>query len=116
MVKRAEDHRVQINENMKGGTGPTQVIRVMEEGEYESPLKLIGKLVLQPGSALGYHTHEGEEEIIHVLSGTARYIDGSEETLLRAGDSCICLSGHGHSIACASETEPLVVFAVINRL
>ena len=116
MVKRAEEHITQLNEKMKGGTGVTRVTRIMAEGEYESPLKLIGKLVLQPGCSLGYHTHDGEEEIIHVLSGPARYNDDGEETLLRAGDSCICLSGHGHSIACAGETEPLVVFAVINRL
>ena len=91
------------------------VDRVLDAGEYESPLKLIAKLVLRPGSSLGYHTHEGEEEIIHVLSGTAAYNDDGTETRLHAGDSCICLSDHGHSIACAGE-EPLTVYAVINKI
>ena len=100
MVKREAELTRQFNEHMKGGNGTVEVIRVLDAGEYESPLKLIAKLVLRPGSSLGYHTHEGEEEIIHVLSGTA---------------ACICLSGHGHSIACAGE-EPLTAYAVINKI
>lgn len=115
MVKRRETLSHQMNEGMKGGTGATEVIRVLEAGEYESGIKLIAKLILRPGCSLGYHTHQGEEEIIHILSGTARYNDDGEETTLYPGDSCVCLSSHGHSIACAGE-EPLVVYAVINRL
>lgn len=115
MVKREAELTRQFNEHMKGGTGTVEVIRVLDAGEYEGPLKLIAKLVLRPGSSLGYHTHEGEEEIIHVLSGTAAYKDDGTETTLHAGDSCICLSGHGHSIACAGE-EPLTVYAVINKV
>ena len=115
MVKREAERTRQFNEHMKGGTGTVEVIRVLDAGEYESPLKLIAKLVLRPGSSLGYHTHEGEEEIIHVLSGTAAYNDDGTETTLHAGDSCICLSDHGHSIACAGK-EPLTVYAVINKI
>lgn len=115
MVKREAELTRQFNEHMKGGTGTVEVIRVLDAGEYESPLKLIAKLVLRPGSSLDYHTHEGEEEIIHVLSGTAAYNDDGTETRLHAGDSCICLSDHGHSIACAGE-ELLTVYAVINKI
>lgn len=116
MIKRSEAHTHQHNEKMKGGTGTVEVIRSLEQGEYESGIKLIGRLVLRPGSSLGYHVHQGEEEIIHVLSGDARYNDGGEETILHPGDSCVCLSGHGHSIACAGEAEPLVIYAVVNQL
>ena len=115
MVKREAELSRQFNKQMKGGAGTTEVIRVLDSGEYESGLKLIAKLVLRPGCSLGYHTHQGEEEIIHVLSGTAAYNDDGVETTLHAGDSCVCLSSHGHSIACAGE-EPLVVYAVINQL
>ena len=116
MIKRAEEHVSQYNEAMKGGTGVTEILRTLEPGEYDSGLKLIGRLVLRPGCSLGYHTHEGEEEIIHILSGTARYLDEGVEAILYAGDSCVCRSGHGHSIACADAQEPLVLYAVINQL
>ena len=117
MVRRNENLTHLFNEHMKGGTGTVEVIRVLEPGEYESGIKLIAKLVLRPGCSLGYHTHEGEEEIIHVLSGCAVYNDDGAMNRLSAGDSCVCLSGHGHSIACAPEAEePLVVYAVINKV
>ena len=58
MVKREAELTRQFNEQMKGGTGTTEVIRVLDAGEYESGLKLIAKLVLRPGCSLGYHTHE----------------------------------------------------------
>lgn len=117
MVRRNEQLTHLFNERMKGGEGTVEVIRVLEPGEYKSGLKLIAELVLRPGCSLGYHTHEGEEEIIHVLSGSALYNDDGELTGLSAGDSCVCLSGHGHSIACApGAEEPLVVYAVINQV
>lgn len=115
MVKREAELTRQFNEHMKGGTGTVEVIRVLDNAEYESSLRLIAKLVLRPGCSLGYHTHEGEEEIIHVLSGTAAYNDDGTDTTLQTGDSCVCLSGHGHSIACAGD-EPLTVYAVINKV
>ena len=113
MVKREAEHIHQMQEHMKGGDGTVEIVRTLQPEEYDSRIKLLGQLVLRPGSSLGYHTHEGEEEIIHVLSGTARYIDDGAETTLCAGDSCVCRSGHGHSIACAGTDEPLVVYAVI---
>lgn len=112
MVKRHSELTRQFNEHMKDGKGTVEVIRVLDAGEYESPIKLIARLVLRPGCSLGYHTHEGEEEIIHVLKGCAVYNDDGAESVLQAGDSCVCFSGHGHSIACAGN-EPLEVYAVI---
>lgn len=112
MVKQWAELTRQLNEHMKGGEGTVEVIRVLDAGEYESPNKLIARLILRPGCSLGYHTHQGEEEIIHVLRGQATYRDGDAVTQLQAGDSCVCLSGCGHSIACCGE-EPLEIFAVI---
>ena len=45
MVKREAELSRQLNEQMKGGTGTTEVIRVLDAGEYESGLKLIAKPV-----------------------------------------------------------------------
>ena len=38
MVKREAELTRQFNEHMKGGTGTVEVIRVLDAGEYESPL------------------------------------------------------------------------------
>jgi quercetin dioxygenase-like cupin family protein len=115
MIRRAEELQPVLQPQMKGGTGTTEVIRGLQSGEYESGLKLIGRLVLRPGCSLGYHVHQGEEEIIHILQGEANYNDDGAEFTLHAGDTCLCRSGHGHSIACAGDGE-LVLYAVINQL
>lgn len=105
-----------FNTNMKGGAGTVEVIKFINEGDCESSLQLIAKLILKSGCSLGKHQHDGEEEIITILSGTASYNDNGVLVVLNAGDSCICLSGQTHSIANFSETEDLILLAVINKL
>ena len=86
MYHRASELKHIFNENMKGGTGTVEIIRSVNPIDYESPAKMIAKLILRPGCSLGKHMHEGEEEIITILSGHA------------------------------SPKEDLVLFAVINYL
>ena len=114
MIKNAQNIKHIFNEHMKGGNGTVEVIPSVLTGEYESPAKVIARLILKPGCSLGSHTHEGEEEIITVLKGTATYNDNGTQKTVTAGDVCICLNGQTHSIANASDTETLELFAVIN--
>ena len=103
MYHRASELKHIFNENMKGGTGTVEIIRSVNPIDYESPAKMIAKLILRPGCSLGKHMHEGEEEIITIVA-------------LEAGDTCVCKSGESHSIANASPKEDLILFAVINYL
>ncbi len=116
MYHKAADLQHVFNENMRGGTGTVEIIHSVQEGDYESKLKMVARLVLTPGTSLGEHSHEGEEEIITILSGTANYNDNGEMVTLHAGDTCVCLSGQSHSIANADENETLVIMAVISYL
>ena len=93
MYHRASELKHIFNENMKGGTGTVEIIR-----------------------SVGKHMHEGEEEIITILSGHAAYDDNGTIVALEAGDTCVCKSGESHSIANASPKEDLILFAVINYL
>ena len=116
MYHRASELKHIFNENMKGGTGTVEIIRSVNPIDYESPAKMIAKLILRPGCSLGKHMHEGEEEIITILSGHAAYDDNGTIVALEAGDTCVCKSGESHSIANASPKEDLILFAVINYL
>ena len=107
MYHRASELKHIFNENMKGGTGTVEIIHSVNPKDYESPAKMIAKLILRPGCSLGKHMHEGEEEIITILSGHAAYDDNGTIVALEAGDTCI---------ANASPKEDLILFAVINYL
>ena len=105
MYHRASELKHIFNENMKAGSGTVEIIRSVNRIDYE-----------RPGCSLGKHMHEGEEEIITILSGHAAYDDNGTIVALEAGDTCVCKSGESHSIANASPKENLILFAVINYL
>lgn len=71
---------------------------------------LLGRLT--PGSSIGLHTHEGNSEIIYILSGTGKALyDGQYETV-SAGCCHYCPQGHSHSLINDSG-EDLTFFAVV---
>ena len=113
MIKRAEDMVKLYNEHMRGGDGTVEIIRYLEPEEFNGNAKMIAKLVLKPGCAIGEHTHEGEEEIICIAKGNAEYNDNGTRVTLHEGDSCVCLGGQIHGIRNASDTENMEAFAVI---
>ena len=75
MYHRASELKHIFNENMKGGTGTVEIIHSVNPIDYESPAKMIAKLILRPGCSLGKHMHEGEEEIITILSASAKVVN-----------------------------------------
>lgn len=51
---------------------------------------------LRPGASSGLHTHQGNCEIVYVVSGTATFhYDGTVETV-RSGQVHYCPEGHSH--------------------
>ena len=50
-------------------------------------------LTLPVGSSIGLHTHEGNCEIIHVLSGSGVCHDDGQDVALRAGMTHYCRRG-----------------------
>lgn len=92
--------------NFLGGDGTIHAqMRADELGK-------ILKGVLDPGSSIGYHTHETSSEIIYILSGTGKVkYDGGEEAV-QAGQCHYCPKGHSHALINNSD-GPLEFFAVV---
>jgi mannose-6-phosphate isomerase-like protein (cupin superfamily) len=70
-------------------------------------------LNLDPGSSIGYHKHDREEEVFVILKGTAEVDDDGSKKILNQGDSILTGNGAGHSIRNIGK-EPLEVLAVIS--
>lgn len=90
----------------KGGDGDF-LVKMFTDGA--------GKIMrgtLPPGCSIGYHKHEGNCEIIYILSGAGKckYEDG-EETLA-AGDCHYCPEGKSHALI-NNGVENLEFFAVV---
>ena len=75
-------------------------------------LGLYARVIVPPHSAVPYHKHEGNCEIIYILSGAGKckYEDG-EETLA-AGDCHYCPEGKSHALI-NNGVENLEFFAVV---
>ena len=106
MILDFEQMKPQLIEHFKGGEG-TLSMRAFDDGKAKIML-----LTLAPGASVGAHTHEGDCEIVYVLSGTgtAMYEDGYE--VLTPGTCHYCPEGKRHCVINDSQGE-LTIFAVI---
>lgn len=113
MICRADKRSVQIRNQVRGGKGDAIFGHLFKSGEeLNENMRLFSVISLKKGDSIGYHVHEGEDELYFILRGEAAYDDNGEKTILRAGDSTITRSGEGHGIECAGE-ETLELLAVI---
>ena len=96
-----------------------QIVMGLKDGEGEAQLQpyddgVVRTLIitLKPGSYIGGHVHEGNCEVMYIISGRGvmKYDDGEEELL--PGDVHYCPEGHFHSLANAG-SEDLVLLAVL---
>ena len=67
---------------------------------------------LKPGASSGYHKHEGNCEIVHILEGKGHFVyDGTTEQAA-AGSVHYCPTGHSHAMYNDGDTD-LVYLAIV---
>lgn len=72
----------------------------------------IMKSCLRPGASSGLHKHEGNSEIVYIISGTATFhYDDNVETVGQ-GQVHYCLEGHSHYMENNTD-EDLWYFAIV---
>lgn len=114
MVRREEEIRVRPVQNAQGGEGEVLFYDWLLPEEAAGHGRVFSKLVIPPGSSIGYHSHEGEFEAYYVLSGEAVVNDNGEETTLHEGDMHMCVNGAGHGTRNESGQD-LVLMALIMK-
>ena len=82
------------------------------EKEMKDSSRLFGKVIVPPGSALAYHTHECEGEAYHILQGKGLYNDNGTKYEVHPGDTTFTCDGAGHAIENIGD-EDLVFMALI---
>ena len=112
MVREKQDIRERIVKNAQGGRGEVTFYDWLLPEEAPGHGRVFSKLVLPPGSSIGYHTHEGEFEAYYVVSGEATVDDNGTKKVLHPGDMNLCRSGDGHGTE-NNGTEDLVLMALI---
>ena len=96
-------------EGFKGGKG------TLTARNYTDDNCKIMKHVLAPGASTGLHKHEGNCEIVYVLSGEATvHYDGKVEQV-KVGQVHYCPMGHSHYMENLTDA-PLEYYAVVPEL
>ena len=113
MIKRFDELNRVVNENMRGGTGSVELTHLAGADEMYGKSRLYARATLKPGCSIGFHVHENETELYHVVSGSALYDDNGVEVVLSAGDTTVTPSGQGHSIANNGDDDLEIVALII---
>lgn len=112
MVRRKSE-LVTESKCIRGGKGEAVMQKLLNgEEEMYGKGRMFNLMTLAPGNSIGYHQHEGDNEIFVILSGTAEYNDNGTPVQVTEGDVCVCNSGEFHGMVNNSE-EPLRFVALI---
>lgn len=101
-------------EHLQNGPGGAMFYPCIAPGEKPggSRLKMVARIELDPGAAVGEHEHAGDEEVYIALFGEGRFTDDETVHEVAPGDVMITLDGHRHSLE-NTGNEPFVFVAVI---
>ena len=112
MIRKNHEMEKEVRERMRDGVGTVEVLHVFRSRELKGKTRLFARLRLPAGSSIGFHRHEGEEEIFYILSGTGEVSEGGPLSAVGPGDAALTGGGGGHSIS-NTGTAPLEILAVI---
>ena len=112
MIARNEELQTEIRENMRGGKGSVKLEHWFKPEAFGAKVRLCTRMTLAPGSSIGSHTHDGEDEIYLVLAGRGLIQENGEWVPIKSGDMILTGKGGTHGVE-NNSTEPLVIAAVI---
>jgi len=112
MITRNGEMQPELRENMRGGKGAVTLEHWFKPEAFGAKIRLCTRMTLAPGSSIGSHTHDGEDEIYLVLAGSGLIQENGEWVPIQTGDAILTGKGGTHGVE-NNGTEPLVIAAVI---
>lgn len=101
-----------IREHANGGKGKIIIQPLLSEEELSGKCRMYARATLPVGSSMGEHTHHGDGECYHILSGHGFYTGDGVTREVGPGDTTFCADGHSHAIENTGD-EDLVFMALI---
>lgn len=103
----------QVDAANNGGEGFFTRERIADGVDQLGPsIKTYAKIIVPPGTRMGYHQHNGDFEIYYVVKGQGIYNDNGVEVPAKPGDVFRCADGEFHAIQNTGE-EDLEFIALI---
>ncbi|MCK8824206.1 cupin domain-containing protein [Fuchsiella alkaliacetigena] len=121
-IKRGREDVEKVFIDTIGGKGKMHITQFMGKDaalpqvdgfpdDFDSSLHFLHELILEPGTEIGEHTHEGSEEIYFMVEGTGEMTVDGEVVEMKEGDAVLAKNNATHSFVVTSET-PVKLFVV----
>ena len=114
-IKRNGEYKVELRENMRGGDGTVKITNFAGKEELCEKARLFGKITLEPGCSIGYHTHDTNTEYYYILSGELTLEENGVVSVLKEGDVSVCRDGNGHSIKNHTDKEAKMLALIVEK-
>lgn len=113
MVRKANIVNV---EHLGGGKGTAIVNHIVSKEELLGHGRLYAKVILKPGTSVGWHQHNHDTEPYYILKGEADFIDNDRSvTKVGPGDVCIINVGEFHSLENNSDDDVEFMALIFNE-
>lgn len=94
-----------VGPSRHGGQGNIRQWRLYNAEDFVSKLSGVTIDIVPPGSEIGLHYHESEEEIYFILEGEAVMLVNDQEHLVHGGDMILTQPGNSHGLKNASSAD-----------
>lgn len=96
-----------------GGEHEIHFRRLWSAEDFASPVDFVDFTVIPPGSSIGWHGHEGNEEAYFIAAGSPLVKVMADERRLSRGDVAVVRSGQSHQLVNDTEQDvEILVFQV----
>ena len=98
MIKNYLSSKKQLQDKSHGGTGKVDLYEIWSKSDFKSDVDFCDRVVIPPGSTIGYHQHGNNEEMYVVLDGEGLMTRDGEEVIVKKGDMILNPAGGAHGL------------------
>jgi mannose-6-phosphate isomerase-like protein (cupin superfamily) len=88
----------QLQESSHEGTGSVELYEIWENSDFKSNIDFFDRVVVPPGSTIGFHKHGENEEMYIVLEGKGLMKIEDDEVTVGKGDMILNPAGGRHGL------------------
>ena len=98
MIKNYFTAEKQFQDCSHGGTGAVDLYEIWGNSDFKSGIDFIDRVVVPPGSTIGFHKHGENEEMYIVLEGEGLMKIEGDEVTVKKGDMILNAAGGSHGL------------------
>ena len=95
----------QPQDSSHGGDGPVDLYEIWGGADFRSDVDFIDRVVVPPGSTVGYHRHGGNEEMYILLDGHGTMTIEGEQVSVKKGDMILNPAQGAHGLVNDSDGD-----------